>query len=81
MSCPVNVQRFEVYDTVEEVGVAHAYPAQSSVLHADGVTAVVDLLDIAPWAVFRLACRAWTLGSSAVPGCLTVQDPARLGAS
>ena len=51
------------------------------VVRPEGQPEIVDLVDLAPWPVFRLAFRKWNIGSAVVPGTLALTGSSLLTAA
>ena len=68
MSCPVCVQRYE------EVARAHT-PVETVTLRPHGTLVLRDLLDLAPFRLWRGGLRLWQHTAGPEPGTLTVCSP------
>ena len=71
MSMPVQVQLFE---TMQD-------DALTPVVRPEGLPQILDLVDLAPWPVFRLAFRSWAMHDGDRAGTLALTDPSQLAAS
>ncbi len=68
MRWPVRIQRLSVWRG------GPAYPAQAYDLCMEVDAENVDILDLAPWPVYRLALRRWSVAECDVSGCMRVCD-------
>ena len=68
MDWPVQIQRYSVQSSYDVL-----YPAPRYEVYADADPVIVELPELAPWPVLRLALREWSEVQSQVPGCLSLQ--------
>lgn len=75
MAMPVMWQPYEVFASDGQPSSLGTLPGSSHLIRPEGDPGLVDLLDVAPWPIFRLACYRWDACDSEYPGVLTLRDP------
>ena len=74
MDWPIRIQQFVLRRPTVDL-----YPAEQCLMTIEQDSEIVDILDIAPWPVLRLALRRWDTDNSEEAGCLCLKSSLCIG--